>query len=138
LTILSRIVVDYGKEKILHVWDCGMANAKWLGPVLEKHWHFVVLWKKGNKLHPVDAPSLSDPQASETAKEKDGVVGWRLTMGKMPWGHRQITNPRNPQQVVNVHYGTVLVYLLKREEPLWLEWARFGKETRRRLVGSEP
>jgi len=43
-TILNRVVAAYGKEKLLHVWDRGMANAKWLGPVLEAGWHFVVRW----------------------------------------------------------------------------------------------
>jgi hypothetical protein len=137
-TVLQRIVAAYGKEKLLQVWDRGMANAKWLGPVLEEHWHFVVRWKKGNKLRPADAPSLSNPQASEAAKEKDGVIAWRLTLRKKPWGHRQIANPRNPQQLVNVYYGAVPVYLLNREEPLWLVWARLGRETPKRRGGKEP
>jgi hypothetical protein len=136
--VLSRIVTAYGKEKLLHVWDRGLANAKWLGPVLEEGWHFVVRWKKGNKLRPADALSIGNAQASQTARERDGVVAWRLTMRKRPWGHRQITNPRNPSQLVNVYYGAVPVYLLNRDEPLWLVWARLGRETKRRRGGREP
>jgi Transposase DDE domain len=136
--VLSRIVAAYGKEKLLHVWDRGLANGKWLGRVLDEQWHFVVRWKKGNKLRPTSAPSIGNTQASETARERDGVVAWRLTMRKKPWGHRQITNPRNPGQQVNVYYGAVPVCLVNREEPLWLVWARLGRETKRRRGGNEP
>ena len=59
-------------------------------------------------------------------------------MRKRPWGHRQIANPRNPRQLINVYYGAVPVYLLNREEPLWLVWARIGKETKRRRGVKEP
>ncbi len=137
-TILSQIVAAYGKEKLLHVWDRGMANAKWLGPVLEGSWHFVVRWKKGNKLRPATAPSIGHPEASEKTREREGVVAWKLTQGKKPWGHRQITNPRNPKQVINVYYGAVPVYLLTREEPLWLVWVRLGRDTKRRRGRQEP
>ena len=106
-----------------------MANEPWLSPVLRERWHFVVRWKKGNKLRPAEAPSIGNPQASKSAKENDGVVAWRLTMRKRPWGHRQITNPRNPQQIINVYYGAVPVCLLHRDEPLWLVWVRMGKES---------
>jgi hypothetical protein len=137
-TVLSRVVAAYGKEKLLHVWDRGMANAKWLGPVLEEGWHFVVRWKKGNKLRPATAPSIGHPEASETAREKEGVVAWRLTQGKKPWDHRQITNSRNPKQPINVYYGAIPVYLLNRDEPLWLVWVRLGRETKRRRGRKEP
>ena len=136
--VLSRIVAVYGKEKLLHVWDRGLANGKWLGRVLDEQWHFVVRWKKGNKLRPATAPSVGHPETSETAREKDGVVAWRLTMRKPAWGHRQIANPRNPKQLVNVYYGAIPVYLLNREESLWLVWARLGRETKRRRGGNEP
>ncbi len=135
--VLNRVVRAYGKEKLLHVWDRGMANAKWLGPVLEAGWHFVVRWKKGNKLRPANAPSVGHPEASATAREKEGVLTWKLTQGKKPWGHRQITNPRNPKQLVNVYYGALPVYLLTREEPLWLVWVRLGRDAKRRR-GNEP
>ncbi len=137
-SVLNRIVAAYGKEKLLHVWDRWLGNGKWLGRVLEEHWHFVVRWKKGNKLRPVGALSLDNPQASQTAREKDGVVAWRLTMRKKPWGHRQINNPRHPQQQINVYYGAVPVYLLNRPEPLYLVWVRLGRGTKRRRGGNEP
>jgi hypothetical protein len=137
-SVLSRIVAAYGKERLLHVWDRWLGNGKWLGRVLEAQWHFVVRWKKGNKLRPATAPSIGHKEASQTAREKDGVLAWRLTMRKRPWGHRQITNPRNPGQLINVYFGAVPVYLLNREEPLYLVWVRLGRETKRRRGGSEP
>ena len=136
--VVSRIVAAYGKERLLHVWDRWLGNGKWLARVLDHQWQFVVRWKKGNKLRPVGAPSLDNPQASQTAREKDGVVAWRLTMRKKPWGHRQINNPRNPQQQINVYYGAVPVYLLNRSEPLYLVWVRLGRGTKRRRGGNEP
>ena len=99
--------------------------------VLEEQWHFVVRWKKGNKLRPATAPSIGNPQASQTAREKDGIVAWRLTMRKRPWGHRQIANPRNPRQLINVYFGAVPVYLLNREEPSMLVWVRLRDEKRK-------
>lgn len=136
--VVSRIVSAYGKERLLHVWDRWLGNGKWLARVLDHQWQFVVRWKKGNKLRPVGFPSLDNPQASQTAREKDGVVAWRLTMRKKPWGHRQINNPRNPQQQINVYYGAVPVYLLNRSEPLYLVWVRLGRGTKRRRGGNEP
>ena len=70
--VLSRIVAACGKEKLLHVWDRGLANGPWLGQVLEEGWHFVVRWKKGNKLRPAEAPSIGNPQATPTQKRKGG------------------------------------------------------------------
>jgi len=137
-TVLSRIVAAYGKEKLLHVWDRGLANGPWLGQVLSEHWHFVVRWKKGNKLRPAGAASIGNIQASQTDREKDGVVAWRLTIRKRPWGHRQVTNPRNPSQCINVYFGAVPVCMLNRDELLWLVWARLGRETKRRRGGKEP
>jgi len=136
--VLQRISLAYGKEKLLHVWDRWMGNGKWLSQVLKEQWHFVVRWKKGNKLRPAESPSIGNPEASNTAKENDGVVAWRLTMRKRPWGHRQITNPRNPRQIINVYFGRVRVCLLYEDEPLSLVWVRLGKETKRRRGGNEP
>jgi hypothetical protein len=137
-SVLNRVVAICGKEKLLHVWDRGLANGPWLSRALEEGWHFVVRWKKGNKLRPSGAPSVGDPQASDTQREEEGVAGWRLTMRKRPWGCRPVFNPRNPKQPMKVYFGAVPVYLLKRDSPLWLVWARIGKGTRRRRGGSEP
>jgi hypothetical protein len=136
--VLNRIVNAYGKEKLLHVWDRWLGNGKWLSMVLKEGWHFVVRWKKGNKLRPADAPTLGNNQASATAREKDGVKAWRLTMRKRPWGHRQIANPRNPKQIINVYFGAVPVALLYEDVALQLVWVRLGKETKRRRGGNEP
>jgi hypothetical protein len=136
--LLGRVVAACGQEKLLHVWDRGMANEPWLKPILEAGWHFVVRWKKGNKLRPASASSIGNPTASDTAKENQGVVAWRLTIRKKPWGHRQIVNPRNPNQRINVYYGAVPVCLLHRDEPLWLVWARIGKESKLRRGIKEP
>ncbi len=136
--LLNRVVETCGADKLLQVWDRGMANEPWLGRVLDQGWHFVVRWKKGNKLRPAAAPSIGNPDASNSAQEKDGVVAWRLTMRKRHWGHRRIINPRNPQQFVNVYYGAVPVCLPHRDEPLWLVWARIGKESKLRRGVKEP
>jgi hypothetical protein len=138
LKLLNRVVETCGADKLLHVWDRGMANGPWLGRVLDKGWHFVVRWKKGNKLRPATALSIGNPDASKTAQEKDGMVAWRLTMRKRPWGHRRIVNPRNPKQFINVYYGAVPVCLLHRDRPLWLVWARIGKESKLRRGVKEP
>jgi hypothetical protein len=137
-TVLNRIVAVCGKEKLLHVWDRGLASAPWLSQVIKEKWHFVVRWKKGNKLRPATALSVGNSQDASTQREQDGQFAWRLTMRKKPWGCRQIFNPRNPRQPVNVYYGAVPVYLLNREEPLWLVWARIGKGTPKRRGGKEP
>jgi hypothetical protein len=135
---LHRVVEVCGVDRLLHIWDRGMANEPWLGQALDQGWHFVVRWKKGNKLRPAAAPSIGNPEASNTAREKDGVVAWRLTIKKRPWGQRRIVNPRNPKQFVNVYYGAVPVSLLHRDEPLWLVWARIGKESKLRRGVKEP
>lgn len=136
--VLSRIVAAYGKERLLHVWDRWLGNGKWLAQVLDNQWHFVVRWKKGNTLRPATSPSIGNEYASTNARERDGIMAWRLTMRKRPWGHRQIANPRNPRQLINVYFGAVPVYLLNRNEPLYLVWVRLGRETKRRRGGSEP
>jgi hypothetical protein len=134
---LERVVAACGKEKLLHVWDRGMASANWLGKALDEKWHFVVRWKKGNKLRPVDAPSVGNPQATYRERKTDGKIAWRLTKLRAKW-HRQIINPRNPKQPVTVSFFPRLVYLLYRDDPLWLVTVRIGKESKRRRGGSEP
>lgn len=135
--VLERVVEAWGAGRLLHVWDRGFSGAPWLGEALERGWHFVVRWKKGNKLRPGDAPSLGDPTATAYRQESDGVKAWRLTRGKN-WGQRQITNPRNPQQPLTVGFAAWQVCLLHREEPLWLVVVRLGKGTKRRRGGNEP
>ncbi len=76
---LKQVVAACGKERLLHVWDRGMAGAPWLGRVLDEGWRFVVRWKKGNKLRPADAPSVGNPEATYTQRREDGVVAWHLT-----------------------------------------------------------
>lgn len=137
-TILNRVVAACGRDKLLQVWDRGLANGPWLNQALEAGWHFVVRWKKGNKLRSVAVPAAGDPQSTNTQKAQDGVIAWKLTRGKKPWGCRQVFNPRNPRQPINVYFGAVPVYLLNRDTPLWLVWARVGKGTKRRRGGREP
>lgn len=135
--ILKGVSEACGKDKLLHVWDRGMANSLWLGKVLDEKWHFVVRWKKGNRLRPADVPSVGNPEASATQREKDGVKAWRLTRMRA-WGARQVINPRNPKQPATVRFAARPVYLLQRNENLWLVVARIGKESKKRRGGNEP
>jgi hypothetical protein len=136
--VLERVVAAWGVERLLHVWDRGLSGAGWLGWCLDQGWHFVVRWKKGNKLRSADAPSVGDVTARPTHREQDGRAAWRLTAGLRPWGERQIANPRNPQQPLNVRYAARPVCLLHRDDPLWLVVVRLGKSTVRRRGSGEP
>jgi len=134
---LKRVVTVCGKEKLLHVWDRGMASAAWIGKALDEGWHFVVRWKKGNKLRPEGVSSIGNPQATNYQKNNEGKAAWRLTKLRAKW-HRQIINPRNPKQPVTVSFFARKVYLLYRDDPLWLVTVRIGKESQRRRGSSEP
>ena len=136
-TVVSEVVALWGAERLLHVWDRGFAAAAWLGKALDGHWHFVVRWKKGNLLRPASAPSVRDPDAAWSARDRDGRAAWRLTAGWRPWGSRTIANPRSPKNPLTVHFAARTVRLLGREEPLWLVIVRLGKTDRRR-VAAEP
>lgn len=137
LSLLERVSEGWGVDRLLHVWDRGFCGAPWLGQVLDRGWHFVVRWKKGNKLRPTTAASVGDPTATAYRQECDGVKAWQLTRGKN-WGQQQIANPRNPQQPLTVGFAAWEVCLLHREEPLWLVVVRLGKATKRRRGGNEP
>jgi len=137
-SVLDRVVSAWGEDKLLHVWDRGLSSAWWLTDSLEKGWHFVVRWKKGNKLRRADAPSLGDVTASDYRQEQDGIAAWKLTAGLRAWGERRIANPRNPKQPITVSFAAREVRLLHRDDPLWLVVVRLGKATKRRRGGSEP
>jgi hypothetical protein len=136
--VLERVVAAWGAERLLHVWDRGFSGAPWLGKALEKGWHFVVRWKKGNKLRPVGALSVGDSEATAYRQEQDGVKAWKLTVGLRAWGHRQVANPRNPGQPMTISFAAREVRLLHREEPLWLVVVRLGKTSKRRRGDGEP
>ena len=115
----------------------GMASATWLGKALDVKWHFVVRWKKGNKLRPEGASSVGNSQATYHQQKNDGKAAWRLTKLRAKW-HRQIINPRNSKQPVTVSFFARPVYLLYRDDPLWLVTVRIGKGSKRRRGGNEP
>jgi hypothetical protein len=98
---------------------------------------FVVRWKKGNKLRPVDAASVGDDNASPYRQEEDGVLAWKLTRMKS-WGTRRLANPRIPNNPITVGFAAREVRLLHRKERLWLVVVRLGKLTKRRRGGTEP
>jgi hypothetical protein len=135
--VLEQVVAAWGAERLLHVWDRGFAGGPWLGEVLDRDWHFVVRWKKGNHLRPVDAPTVGDPAASFTAQERDGIPAWRLTAGLRPWGAQQLPDPRTGQPVT-VRYAARPVRLVHRDEPLWLVVVRLGRDQQPRRGGREP
>jgi hypothetical protein len=137
LDILEKVVAACGKDNLLHVWDRGMSGAPWLGKILDKKWHFVVRWKKGNKLRPEGVASIGNPQASYRQRKDEGKVAWKLTKLRAKW-QRKIVNPRNPKQLITVSFFARRVYLLNRDDPLWLVTVRLGKDTKKRRGGSEP
>ena len=130
--VLERVVRAWGAERLLHVWDRGLSGAPWLGEALDRRWHFVVRWKKGNRLRPADAPSVGDPTATPGQCERDGVAAWRLTAGLRAWGERQVANPRHPHRPITVRFAARPVRLLQRDDPLWLVVVRLNKGGRRR------
>lgn len=136
--VLQRAVAAWGAERLLHVWDRGLSGAGWLGEALEQQWHFVVRWKKGNRLRPAEAPSVGDPTATVTQQDRDGIAAWRLTAGLRAWGRRQIPNARNPKQPLTVRFAARPVRLLHRDDPLWLVVVRLGKSGARRRGKEEP
>lgn len=136
--VLQRVVAAWGAERLLHVWDRGLSGAGWLGEALDQRWHFVVRWKKGNRLRPAEAPSVGDPTATATQQDRDGIAAWRLTAGLRAWGQRQIANPRNPKQPITVRFAARPVRLLHRDDPLWVVVVRLGRSGARRRGNGEP
>jgi hypothetical protein len=135
--VLERVVAAWGAERLLHVWDRGFSGGPWLSEVLDHGWHFVVRWKKGNHLRPADAPTVGDPGASFTARDRDGIAAWRLTAGLRPWGEQQLRDPRTGQ-LVTVRYAARPVRLVHRDEPLWLVVVRLGRKQNPRRGSREP
>jgi hypothetical protein len=140
LEVLVRVVLAWGKDHLLHVWDRGLSSAAWLGFALDQEWWFVVRWKKGNRLRPKHSPSIGNPLATAYQRDKDGVKAWRLTQGFGAWGKEIIANPRNPKQPLTVSFAAREVCLLTRDDPLWLILVRLGKSTKqsRRRGTGEP
>jgi hypothetical protein len=136
--LLGKVAGVLPTDKVLHVWDRGLSGSGWLGQALDEGVHFVVRWKKGNKLRPADAPSITDPAASPTRRENEAVVAWRLTAGLRPWSHGVVANPRKPAEPLVVSYAAREVRLVHRGEPLWLVVVRVGKGTKPRRGGKEP
>lgn len=135
--LLARVTSIWGKDRLLHVWDRGFSGSFWLSGALDAGLCFVVRWKKGNKLRPVEAPSVGDGAASHHRQDQDGVAAWKLTRMKS-WGTRLLSNPRAPSSPITVGFAAREVRLLHREEPLYLVVVRIGKATKRRRGGTEP
>lgn len=136
--VLERVVAAWGAERLLHVWDRGLSGAPWLGAVLDRRWHFVVRWKKGNRLRPASAPSVGDPTAPPDQQDREGIPAWRLTGGLRAWGRGHLVSPRTPHRPLVVSFAARPVRLLHRDEPVWLVVARIGKGTKRRRGSPEP
>lgn len=136
--VLERVVDAWGAESLLHVWDRGYSGARWLGWAMDRGWHFVVRWKKANRLRPAHASSIDDQGASGYRREQESVVAWRLTAGLRAWGHELVANPRKPGELITVSFAAREVYLMHRDDPLWLVVVRVGKGTKRRRGGGEP
>lgn len=143
-TVLERITTAWGVDKLLHVWDRGFSGAPWLGEALDRGWHFVVRWKKGNRLRLAEAPSVGNPDAPPSQQEADGREAWQLTASKYRW-RRQVPDLRHPGQQITVRFGAVPVRLLHQDDPLWLVIVRRDRGQRRqkreepwRLLTTEP
>ncbi len=63
---------------------------------------------------------------------------WKITAGWRPWGKELVANPRNPKQPIEVSFAARPVFLLQRDDPLWLVVVRLGKSTKRRRGSGEP
>jgi len=135
--LLGRVVGVLGKERVLCVWDRGFSGGKWLSQALDEGLAFVVRWKKGNKLRPLDAPSTK-AKASYYREEEEGVLAWRLTAGLKAQGHGIIPNPRKPEEPLKVSYAAREVRMLHRDEPLWLVVVRRDRATKARRGTTEP
>ncbi len=92
-------------------------------------------WKKGNRLRPATAPSLSSPDASWREQERDGIEAWRLTAGLRTWATPPLPVPRRPERPQPVGYAARPVQQEHRPEPLWLVIVRLGTTGRRRGSG---
>jgi Transposase DDE domain len=136
--VLAQVVAAWGSDRLLHVWDRGFSGAAWLGDALDAHWHFVVRWKKGNRLRPATAASVGNPAVSAWRQDQDGIAAWRLTAGLRAWDTRLVVNPRHPDQPTRVAFAARPVRLLHRDDPLWLVVVRLGRESKRRRRPSEP
>jgi hypothetical protein len=137
-TVLAPLVAAWGSARLLHVWDRGLSGAPWLDHALDRDWHFVVRWKKGNRLRSATAPSVGNPSVSTTARDRDGIAAWKLTRGRRAWDTRVLPNPRNPTQPLRVAVLAQPVCLMHRDTPLWLVVARLGKGSGRRAGSLEP
>jgi hypothetical protein len=137
-TVLDPLVAAWGRDRLVHVWDRGLSGAPWLDYALDRDWHFVVRWKKGNRLRPAAAPSVGNPAASASARDHDGIAAWKLTRGRRAWDTRLLANPRSPTQPLRVSFLARPVRLLHRDTPLWLVVARLGKGSGRRRGSLEP
>lgn len=135
--VLRQVVAAWGAERLVHVWDRGLSGAAWLSEALDQGWHFVVRWKKGNRLRPASAPSVGVPPVSAWRQDQDGIAAWRLTAGLRAWGQRHVANPRHPEQPTVVSFAARPVRLLHRDDPLWLVVVRLGRQNRRRTA-AEP
>jgi hypothetical protein len=136
--VLDAVTTRYGTERLFHVWDRGFSGAPWLGAALDARWHFVVRWKKGNRLRPASAPSVDNPAATAEDQDRDGVAAWRLTQRGRIWGERQIANPRRPDEPLTMGFKAFPVRLLHRDEPLWLIHVRLGHGATTRRPVREP
>jgi hypothetical protein len=135
--LLGRVAGVLGQERLLHVWDRGLSGSKWLSQALDEGLHFLVRWKKSNKLRPMSAPSTRT-KASPYREEQEGILAWKLTAGLKAWGHGIISNPRKPDEPLKVSYAARQVRMLHRDDPLWLIVVRRDKATKPRRGGSEP
>lgn len=137
---LEPLVAACGPDRLLHVWDRGLSGAGWLGEVLDQGWHFVVRWKKKNYLRPADAPTVRVEVARSlpTHRLREAKEAWRLTSGQKAWGRGTLANSRHPDRPVGVAFGARPVYLVHRDEPLWLVWARLTDKRGRRSSSTEP
>jgi hypothetical protein len=135
---LQPVVATCGAERLLHVWDRGLASGGWLAEALDQAWHFVVRWPKRSRLRAGHVPLAGGEHTTSGLPPAEGVAAWRLTAGLRAWGQREVANPRTPHQPLVVQFAARPVRLLHRDAPLWLVVARLRSPRRRRHGTKEP
>jgi hypothetical protein len=110
LQLLTRSVDAWGRD-VRHIWDREFASGPWLRLMLESNIHFVLRWKKRQKL--LDG-------WGEARK------AWEITRGKRSWEYRHLRDSHTGERH-KVGVLAVCVTHPEHAQPLWLVVARPGR-----------
>lgn len=107
--LLDRSIETWGRD-VRHLWDREFASGAWLRVMLDAHIHFVLRWKKRNK--------LLDPWG-------EARKAWEITRGKRSWEYRYLRDTHTGERH-KVGVVAVCVTHPTHAQPLWLVVARTG------------